>query len=102
MVANWINTYKGSSAQIKVDGKPFHSTFEGFNWAGRWPEVKSRTGDLYLVPSWTYNGGVNGVAQNLDKVNGACETYSTSRLTYYATLTPYSQSIGTLGQPTVA
>lgn len=69
----WINAYKGSRAQFMVDGKPFVSTFEGPGFAASWADVKAQTGPLYLVPDWT-SLGPDGVAQHLDKIDGACKT----------------------------
>lgn len=78
-VANWINTFKGSSAQVRVAGKPLHSTFEGGGggaFTRAWGDVKAQTGPLYVVPSWTYGGGVDAVRANLDVVDGACTSPS--------------------------
>ncbi|KAL7266880.1 hypothetical protein RUND412_010554 [Rhizina undulata] len=69
-VIDWINKYKDSKAQFKVDGKPFVSTFEGPKFADSWAQVKAGTGDIYLVPDWT-SLGPSGFSQYLDKVDGA-------------------------------
>jgi len=72
-VASWINAHKDSSAQLEVDGKPFVSTFEGcdFHTGGSWNSVKSSTGDLYLVPSFSYCGDASAVSSALSYIDGA-------------------------------
>ncbi|KAF8536100.1 glycoside hydrolase [Trichophaea hybrida] len=69
-VAAWINTYKNFSAQLKIDGKPFVSTFEGPEFAASWKDVEALTGELYLVPTWT-SLGPSGISKHFDKINGA-------------------------------
>ncbi|RSM00838.1 hypothetical protein CEP52_008915 [Fusarium oligoseptatum] len=47
-VVDLINTFKDSSAQVKRDGKPLVSTFEGPGWADQWAGVREQTGgDLF-------------------------------------------------------
>jgi glucan endo-1,3-alpha-glucosidase len=71
-VVRWINTYKGFSAQYKVNNVPFVSTFEGPTWADQWANVRSQTGGIYLVPDWS-SLGPNGIAGQLGKIDGACK-----------------------------
>ena len=71
-VVDLINRFKGSSAQVIVDGKPLVSTFEGPDWAAHWPEVRCQTGDICLIPDWS-SLGPHGVGQNLDLIDGACK-----------------------------
>lgn len=71
-VADWVNRFKNSGAQFKVDGKPFVSTFEGPRWADKWAAVKQSAGDIYFVPDWS-SIGPDGVAGHLDKIDGACK-----------------------------
>ena len=66
-VINWINAYSGKSAQFKVDGKPFVSTFEGVGNAGDWPTIKAQTG-CYFVPVWT---SAKGTPSTFNVVDGA-------------------------------
>jgi len=95
-VAAWINATKDSSAQLKVDGKPFVSTFEGPSFASSWASVIAQTGEIFLVPDWTSLGPA-GLSQHLSKIFGACEF---PVLLHYFILTP--QSPGTPGPPTSA
>lgn len=69
-VSGWINQYKDSPAQFAVDGKPFVSTFEGVYFADSWAEVEKTVGDIYLIPDWSSLGAA-GVADHLDKIDGA-------------------------------
>ncbi|KAA8903854.1 glycoside hydrolase [Sphaerosporella brunnea] len=69
-VSSFINSYKDHSAQYKVDGKPFVSTFEGPSFADSWASVKAATGPIYLVPDWS-SLGPSGVAQHLNIIDGA-------------------------------
>ncbi|KAI5798143.1 glycoside hydrolase [Pyronema domesticum] len=69
-VVRWINAYKGSTAQYKVNNVPFVSTFEGPTWADQWANVRSQTGGIYLVPDWS-SLGPNGIAGQLGKIDGA-------------------------------
>lgn len=71
-VVRWINAYKGSTAQYKVNNVPFVSTFEGPTWADQWANVRSQTGGIYLVPDWS-SLGPNGIAGQLGKIDGACK-----------------------------
>ncbi len=72
-VVDLVNTYKNSGAQMKVDGKPFVSTFEGLAgpttgmpYAGR-PAASSWC-------HWTRSSlGAYGVGGKLGIVDGACE-----------------------------
>ncbi|KAF7561643.1 hypothetical protein G7046_g2503 [Stylonectria norvegica] len=69
-VTDLINTFKSSSAQVKVDGKPMVSTFEGPTWSDNWAGVRSSTGGIYLVPAWT-SLGPSGVQGKLGLIDGA-------------------------------
>lgn len=71
-VVELVNTYKGSAAQMKVDDKPFVSTFEGPGWADNWNAVRSQTGGIFLVPDWS-SLGAYGVGGKLGIIDGACE-----------------------------
>lgn len=71
-VVDLINRFKGSPAQMVVDGKPLVSTFEGPGWAAHWPEVRDQTGDICLIPDWS-SLGPHGVGQNLGLIDGACK-----------------------------
>lgn len=75
-VVDLINTHKDSPAQMKVDGKPFVSTFEGPGWAENWREVRGRTGGIFLVPDWS-SIGPHGVGEKLDIIDGACKPPAT-------------------------
>lgn len=46
-VVQLVNQYKGASSQLKVNGKPLVSTFEGPGWADNWSSVRSATGDIF-------------------------------------------------------
>jgi glucan endo-1,3-alpha-glucosidase len=74
-VAKFINAYKDSSAQFKVNEKPMVSTFEGTNFVSQWSDVESSTGQLFLVPDWA-SMGPQTFATHLDVVDGACEYMS--------------------------
>ncbi|KAI0853638.1 glycoside hydrolase family 71 protein [Daldinia vernicosa] len=65
-----VNQYKDASSQLKVNGKPFVSTFEGPDWADNWATVRSSTGDIFLVPDWSSLGAA-GVGGKLDTIDGA-------------------------------
>ncbi|XDG06449.1 hypothetical protein ABKA04_006064 [Annulohypoxylon sp. FPYF3050] len=69
-VVSLINQYKGASSQLKVNGKPFVSTFEGPTWADNWSSVRSSTGDIFLVPDWS-SLGAQGVGSKLSQIDGA-------------------------------
>ncbi|KAK3316639.1 glycoside hydrolase [Apodospora peruviana] len=69
-VADLINHYSNSSAQMVVDGKPFVSTFEGPAWAENWNAVREQTGGIFLVPDWS-SIGPYGVGEKLDIIDGA-------------------------------
>lgn len=71
-VVDLINYYRESAAQIKIDGKPLVSTFEGPGWADNWLEVREQTGDIFLIPDWA-SLGPYGVGQKLDLIDGACK-----------------------------
>ncbi|CAM1502531.1 Fc.00g045150.m01.CDS01 [Cosmosporella sp. VM-42] len=68
-VIDIINTFKGSSSQVKVNNLPMVSTFEGPNW-GNWGTVRSSTGGISLVPDWS-SLGPYGVQGKLSQVEGA-------------------------------
>lgn len=67
-----INEFKGSPAQCRVNGLPFVSTFEGPQWADKWPAVREATGGINLVPDWS-SLGPHGVGEKLGLIDGACE-----------------------------
>ncbi|RSL46654.1 hypothetical protein CEP53_010246 [Fusarium sp. AF-6] len=69
-VVDLINTFKDSSAQVKRDGKPLVSTFEGPGWADQWAGVREQTGGIFLVPDWS-SLGPNGLRDKLSVVDGA-------------------------------
>lgn len=46
-VVQLVNQYKDAGSQLKVNGKPFVSTFEGPAWADNWASVRSQTGDIF-------------------------------------------------------
>ncbi|KAL2140250.1 hypothetical protein VTI28DRAFT_4039 [Corynascus sepedonium] len=69
-VVGFINRYKGSPAQMKVEGKPLVSTFEGPDWATNWPLVRNETGGICLIPDWS-SLGPHGVGQCLNLIDGA-------------------------------
>lgn len=51
---NWVNTFSGSPAQFKVDGRPMVSSFSGDCLGpGGWQAVRDRTGG-FLMP-FIYN-----------------------------------------------
>lgn len=77
-VVDLVNTYKDSPAQMKVDGKPFVSTFEGPGWADNWNAVKQQTGGIFLVPDWS-SLGAQGVGGKLNVIDGACQSTSSTK-----------------------
>lgn len=46
-VISLVNQYKDAGSQLKVNGKPFVSTFEGPDWSDNWANVRSSTGDIF-------------------------------------------------------
>lgn len=64
-----INFRIGSSAQLRVNGAPFVSTFEGLEFANSWPQVQASTGDLFLIPEWV-NAGPGGISQYFNFIDG--------------------------------
>ncbi|KAL7622674.1 hypothetical protein AAE478_008188 [Parahypoxylon ruwenzoriense] len=69
-VISLVNQYKGAGSQLKVDGKPFVSTFEGPDWADNWASVRLGTGDIFFVPDWS-SLGAPGVGGELSLIDGA-------------------------------
>ncbi|KAI1373097.1 glycoside hydrolase family 71 protein [Hypoxylon crocopeplum] len=69
-VVSLVNQYKGAGSQLKVNGKPFVSTFEGPDWVDNWASVRSATGDIFLVPDWS-SLGAQGVGGRLGQIDGA-------------------------------
>ncbi|KAI1802096.1 glycoside hydrolase family 71 protein [Daldinia bambusicola] len=69
-VIGLVNQYKDAGSQLKVNGKPFVSTFEGPDWADNWASVRSATGDIFLVPDWS-SLGAQGVGSKLGQIDGA-------------------------------
>lgn len=65
-----INQFKVTSAQCRVDGLPFVSTFEGPGWAENWSRVREGTGGIFLVPDWS-SLGPHGVGEKLGLIDGA-------------------------------
>lgn len=76
-VADLVNAHKGSRAQLRVEGRPFVSTFEGPGWADNWGAVRQMTGGIFLVPDWS-SLGAQGVGGKLGAIDGACELFSFS------------------------
>lgn len=74
-VVNIINRYRGSSAQMLIDGRPLISTFEGPDWAPKWAAVRDATGGICLIPNWSSLGPA-GVGRRLDTIDGACKLFS--------------------------
>jgi glucan endo-1,3-alpha-glucosidase len=75
-VASFINDYKNSTSQFKMNGLPFVSTFEGPTWASNWTTVNASTGGIFFVPDWSSQGAV-GATTLLPSIDGACK-YSRS------------------------
>ena len=71
-VTDLINEFSALPAQLRVDGLPFVSTFEGPQWADNWIAVREATGGIFLVPSWT-SLGPHGVRDKLELIDGACK-----------------------------
>jgi glucan endo-1,3-alpha-glucosidase len=71
-VIRWINEFKDRNSQVKVNGSPLVSTFEGPGWADNWAAVREGTGGIYLVPDWE-SVGPEGVGKQKDKIDGACK-----------------------------
>lgn len=71
-VVDLINTFKDSGAQVKMDGRPLVSTFEGTGWADQWEGVRQQTGGIFLVPDWS-SIGPDGLRDKLSIVDGACK-----------------------------
>ncbi|KAI5860904.1 glycoside hydrolase family 71 protein [Durotheca rogersii] len=69
-VVSLVNQYKEVGSQLKVDGKPLVSTFEGTDWVDNWASVRSATGDIFLVPDWS-SLGAPGVGERLPLIDGA-------------------------------
>ncbi|KAI6082756.1 glycoside hydrolase family 71 protein [Hypoxylon rubiginosum] len=69
-VVSLVNQYKDATSQLKVNGLPFVSTFEGPGWADNWASVRSQTGGIYLVPDWS-SLGASGVGSKLSQIDGA-------------------------------
>ncbi|KAI5807203.1 glycoside hydrolase [Geopyxis carbonaria] len=70
-ITSWLQELQDSTAQAKVDGRTFVSTFEGSSAVGVWDTVRANVGSLYVVPSFTYTGGVDAIGANLDSLDGA-------------------------------
>ncbi|KFA80048.1 hypothetical protein S40288_01860 [Stachybotrys chartarum IBT 40288] len=68
-VVDLVNAFAASSAQVRVDGLPLVSTFEGPAWADNWQGVRDATGGIYLVPDWS-SLGPHGVQARLDVIDG--------------------------------
>jgi glucan endo-1,3-alpha-glucosidase len=73
-VVDLINQFRDSPAQMRVDGKPMVSTFEGPGWADNWATVRQQTGDIFLIPDWS-SLGPYGVGQKLGVIDGACALF---------------------------
>ncbi len=71
-VVDLVNQFKTSGAQMRVDGLPLVSTFEGPAWADNWAAVRRDTGGIFLIPDWSSLGAA-GVGQKLDEIDGACK-----------------------------
>ena len=72
-VVDLINRYKLFPSQMRAEGKPFVSTFEGPGWADNWARVRDETDGIYLIPDWS-SLGPHGVGQRLDCIDGACKS----------------------------
>jgi glucan endo-1,3-alpha-glucosidase len=79
-VVDLINQFKDSGAQIKRDGRPLVSTFEGTGWADQWEGVRQQTGGIFLVPDWS-SIGPDGLRDKLSIVDGACKCFVERGLT---------------------
>ncbi|KAL2814367.1 glycosyl hydrolase family 71-domain-containing protein [Aspergillus cavernicola] len=60
-VIELLKRYTGRSAYFQHDGKPLVSTFEGFQHAGDWADIKSEVssdveGCCFFIPDWTSVG----------------------------------------------
>jgi glucan endo-1,3-alpha-glucosidase len=71
-VVDFVNDYKGESAQVLVDGKPLVQTFEGSAWSANWASVRDQTGGINLVPNWS-SLGPYGIKDYLSVIDGACK-----------------------------
>ncbi|KAI1076869.1 glycoside hydrolase family 71 protein [Whalleya microplaca] len=69
-VVGLVNAHKNDGAQLKVNGLPLVSTFEGPNWADNWASVRSQTGGIFLIPDWS-SLGAQGVGGKLSQIDGA-------------------------------
>ncbi|KAI1177069.1 glycoside hydrolase family 71 protein [Nemania sp. FL0916] len=69
-ITSYINTYKGYGSQLKINGLPVVSTFEGPSQADIWPGVRSNTGGIFLIPDWA-SLGAQGVGSKLSLIDGA-------------------------------
>jgi len=78
-VSYLINQFRGSDAQMVVDGKPMVSTFEGPEWAENWIIVREQTNDIFLIPDWS-SLGPHGIAEKLGLIDGACKLLGLSAL----------------------
>lgn len=76
-VANLINQFKDSPAQMHVEDKPLVSTFEGPDWAEHWEAVRSQTDDIFFMPDWS-SLGPYGVGEKLNIIDGACEFHASN------------------------
>ncbi|KAF1351430.1 glycosyl hydrolase family 71 protein [Delphinella strobiligena] len=66
-VVTYINRYSNSSAQFKYNGKPFVSTFEGWEHASDWASIKTQTG-AFFIPDYSSQGASGAAA--LPNVDG--------------------------------
>ncbi|KAI1497932.1 glycoside hydrolase family 71 protein [Biscogniauxia marginata] len=69
-VVSFVNQYKSTGSQLKVNNVPVVSTFEGPGWADNWASVRSSTGGVFLIPDWSSLGAA-GVGGRLSLIDGA-------------------------------
>jgi hypothetical protein len=69
-VLSILHSYGSNAAHFQHNGKPFVSTFEGWERAGDWPNIKQSV-NCFFVPDWSSLGAKpalaleNGVADGL-------------------------------------
>lgn len=74
-VITLLQKYANSSAQFKVNGASFVSTFEGLDNSDDWRTIRASV-PIYFVPDWTSKGPEVFRQSKLDVVDGACESPS--------------------------
>lgn len=66
-IISYISTYSNSSAQFMYESKPFVSTFEGWQHASDWENIKDQTG-CFFIPDYSSQGAAAAAA--LPNVDG--------------------------------